>query len=194
MDSSHCQFPPQTLKTIVVRATNDTEGGSENQSLEALLAPPVDYKKIWSGKTMKKPPKFGPVCFWRPIPPPGYVAMGDVVGFDWDKKPNIPDLRCVREDLVDKGMLPGKAELVSWLDKSSGCKDGNLTIWQVDVCFGSDSLPAGTFIALNREGETSWLAPSRDDSPIVYCLKKNVIKTCLGFWSMKNNVALWSFF
>ncbi|KAL6901669.1 vacuolar protein sorting-associated protein 62 [Trichoderma evansii] len=50
---------------------------------------PVGYTQIWNGQQSGSK-KDG--SFWCPIPPPGYVALGDVVGSDWTTPPSTDDV------------------------------------------------------------------------------------------------------
>lgn len=50
-----------------------------------LLAPPVDYQRI------------GQSVFWRPVPPEGYVALGDVFHQNHAEKPPLNAVACVKQ-------------------------------------------------------------------------------------------------
>ncbi len=58
------------------------------------LAAPTDYIQIWSYAWNN------PGCFWLPVAPEGYVALGVVVTPNVDTKPGLNEIRCVRSDLV----------------------------------------------------------------------------------------------
>ncbi len=56
---------------------------------------PVDYQLIWTNSRF---------WIWRPIPPVGYITMGDIVTFN-ENKPNTNDgspIRCVPQDMTIK--------------------------------------------------------------------------------------------
>uniref|UniRef100_A0A0D9X0Q0 DUF946 domain-containing protein n=2 Tax=Leersia perrieri TaxID=77586 RepID=A0A0D9X0Q0_9ORYZ len=59
----------------------------------ALLAPPLDYKLVWSSQD-------GSGHFWLPTPPDGYRAIGVAVTASPDKPP-LDEVRCVRADFTD---------------------------------------------------------------------------------------------
>ncbi|MFD4393427.1 Vps62-related protein [Kitasatospora sp. NPDC058478] len=58
-----------------------------------LLRPPVDYRMIWRGATSG-----ATGVMWRPIPPPGYVAMGDYYNTTSNgAKPPLDAVVCVKQ-------------------------------------------------------------------------------------------------
>lgn len=80
-----------------------------------LLAKPVDFVKIWvraapcapsrpqlqglahaisaTQDSRKTGARYGDVSFWRPVPPAGYVALGDVTNANNDQKPSKDSMR-----------------------------------------------------------------------------------------------------
>ena len=81
-------------------------------------------------------------CAWKPIPPPGYVAMGCVLKFGTkDSNPPSWQTLCVREDLT-KATGPGRAV---WKDHKSGAK----THVTLGVCQGMSLL---TIINATKRG------------------------------------------
>ncbi|KNA18135.1 hypothetical protein SOVF_073080 [Spinacia oleracea] len=77
------------------------------------LVMPVDYKLVWSSDDgMGTSDQSG--HFWVPKPPSGYKALGFVVKTQ-PGKPNLSEVRCVREDLVDDCETCG--ELLNILSK-----------------------------------------------------------------------------
>ena len=76
------------------------------------LARPTGYTRIWvdDGSGADKDGS----C-WRPEPPEGYVALGDVF-VRGRSKPSVDDVMCVRSDLVIRGQLGGTI----WKDRGSG--------------------------------------------------------------------------
>jgi len=77
---------------------------------------------------------------WKPIPPPGYVAMGDVATQAWGIRPD--SAICVREDLT----VPGAADTIM----TSPNNEFGYSLWGVDIPdAGPHSrayLAAGSFI------------------------------------------------
>ena len=68
---------------------------------------PVDYKKIWNSKGDGKgctECQEGDVTLWRPIPPTGYICLGDVA-VEGSDKPDIENealIKCVPDKCVAK--------------------------------------------------------------------------------------------
>ena len=84
-----------------------TPGGSDPFQTTILVSgdvkPPVDYELMYSSQRYDGNYKIPDIKntgyhFWKPIPPPGYVCLGDVVtaGFSQDK-PSTDLIRCVPE-------------------------------------------------------------------------------------------------
>ncbi|KAH6855968.1 hypothetical protein B0I37DRAFT_366214 [Chaetomium sp. MPI-CAGE-AT-0009] len=84
---------------------------------------PVDYHGLWndSGSGSNSDGSF-----WRPVPPPGYIALGDVANAGYDK-PGLDQVWCVRADLVSDGSY-GKDAV--WDDAGSGA-DVDGSFWAV---------------------------------------------------------------
>ena len=77
------------------------------------VAAPIDYVWIWNDS--------GSGADWdgsvrRPVPPLGYVAMGDVAQTGHGK-PSVNDVWCLRADLVAAGQFAGGC---AWQDAGSG--------------------------------------------------------------------------
>lgn len=87
------------------------------------LAAPVDYSLVWydvgSGANMDG-------SFWKPIPPSGYVCLG-LVAQGNHGKPNLDQIRCVREDLA----APGKVGDFVWNDKGTGADYSDFGSWHI---------------------------------------------------------------
>ena len=106
------------------------------------LAPPTGYAKIWddrgSGATLSG-------SFWRPIPPPGYVSLGDVAAPGHFTPPSTNDVRCVRADLVVCG--DGIGRLI-WNERGSGA-DEDASVWRLDISVPPTGVDIGAFVARN---------------------------------------------
>jgi len=98
-----------------------------------LLAQPQYWEKVWDDRgTGAK----GDRSLWRPVPPPGYVALGHVgYGMGRNEKSlsnssrlsnsNFPNFRCVKRELVEQVANPSLKQI--WNDRGSGAKkDGSL--------------------------------------------------------------------
>lgn len=85
-------------------------------------AHPTDYTQIWkdtgSGADMDG-------SCWRPVPPAGYKALGDVFVTGYNK-PSNNDIVCVREDLVTQGIVG--SEIYS--DSGSGA-DMDISVYKI---------------------------------------------------------------
>lgn len=109
------------------------------------VASPTDYKWIWDDRSSGAKAN-GSV--WRPIPPNGYVAMGDVARDGWDK-PSTDKIWCLREDLIAYGRYEEKSV---WDDTRSG-GEFSVSVWNIIPTSvgvnGSEMIPiiAGTFKA-----------------------------------------------
>jgi len=71
------------------------------------LAEPLDYELIGEPSS--------DCTFWKPVPPRGYVALG-YVAQTGSQKPDIDEIRCLREDLA----APGDLGKVVWSSGSMG--------------------------------------------------------------------------
>jgi hypothetical protein len=104
-DYAQDNYNPPAMPSITITVEND-------DPTHPVLAPPTGYSLIWddkgSGAHMD-----GSV--WAPQPPPGYVALGAVSNNGYSP-PSIPQLRCVRFDLVQAGTFGG----LIWNDQGSG--------------------------------------------------------------------------
>ena len=95
---------------------------------EGVIAPPMGFEQVWNDKGRGLNFAAKDVSFWRVIPPPGYVALGDVISLGYD--PPSDSLKekyaCIRDDLT----IEGKIGESIWRDCGCGAKlDGSL--WSV---------------------------------------------------------------
>ena len=127
--------PSNSKAAIVVKALSGS----------TALAAPTDYQQIWndSGSGGDEDGSF-----WRPIPPPGYVACGVVAQYGYSK-PGLDEVRCVRSDLVANGKVGDWI----WDDSGSGA-NADFGSWEIECPDAQNSagkayLKAGTFIGTN---------------------------------------------
>jgi hypothetical protein len=94
----------------------------EYDSGNNALAKPVNYDLIWAdhGSGSKRDGS----C-WRPIPPDGYIALGDVFSSGYDR-PSLDDVRCVQKDLVHSGL----AGDMIWNDRGTG-SNSDFGAWRI---------------------------------------------------------------
>jgi hypothetical protein len=85
------------------------------------LRPPTSYTQVWNDKGSHAD-KDG--SCWRPVPPTGYVALGDVFVQGHKSPPSLADVVCVRADLVGAGVHGG----LIWSLRSD-----DFGAWQVTV-------------------------------------------------------------
>ncbi|MEU8892621.1 RICIN domain-containing protein [Streptomyces sp. NPDC048442] len=108
--------PQGSVAAVCVRAANT---GSTPP-----LADAVDYKWVWDDSGTGG--KMDGTC-WRPVPPPGYKALGNVFTNSYSK-PSPSDVTCVREDLV----AVGAASALVWNDSAGGGKH-DFSAWQISA-------------------------------------------------------------
>jgi len=127
------------------------------RELEAgALAPPVDYEGLWGDWGSDDCTYDG--SFWKPIPATGYVCLGIVAQYGY-VKPDLNDIRCVREDLVTEGYVSGRL----WNDMGSGA-NYDISTWYINA--NEDGISVGAF--------TGWGIYPIPDYP-VYVLKSNKV-------------------
>ena len=105
---------------------------------EGALAKPVRYDLVWkdngSGGVFD-------VKFWWPVPPEGYICIGDVAVASYVLDPSTNWIRCLREDLVGTA----NSRLI-WNDKGSGA-DKDVSVWEA-VPSEEETFPVETMIAV----------------------------------------------
>tara|TARA_Y100000588_G_scaffold30105_1_gene29248 strand:- start:1485 stop:2798 length:1314 start_codon:yes stop_codon:yes gene_type:complete len=128
---------------------------------QPALAHPIDYEWRWdsvnSGATVEG-------SIWRPIPPKGYVALGDVARNQYgsDAKPDVREVMCVREDLTADGILDGNTFI--WDDAGSH-GDHDVSLWEIrpDQRVEGDNtifVASGGFVAARKHSKPN--RPYRD--------------------------------
>ncbi|KAL7934934.1 vacuolar protein sorting-associated protein 62 [Trichoderma chlorosporum] len=105
-------------------------GAPSNTTTASPVASPTGYTLIWNDQKSGAN-KDG--SFWRPIPPNGYVALGDVAASGWST-PDTNDIWCVRQDLATQGSFGSNSV---WDDKKSGAKS-NVSVWEIRRVNSSD--------------------------------------------------------
>jgi len=104
------------------------------------LALPQGYRRLM---TLPAPPAVAAEkqqqqgALWRPLPPPGFVAMGDVFwggGGGGSVEPPLSLVRCVREDAVEDALLFARIKV--WKEggrttSSSSSSSSSMTLWGV---------------------------------------------------------------
>ncbi|KAF7955170.1 uncharacterized protein EAE97_000429 [Botrytis byssoidea] len=146
--------------TLLVGATSDS-----NPAVKS----PTGYTRMWISKGMGG--KYDN-SLWRPIPPEGYVSMGDVVfnctNTTWDEKPSTDKVWCLRADLAKRAVYSTSSY---WDDKHGG-GDFDCSVWQIvpepTIGMGDKNIPitAGTF-----RGHQSYSKPDSEHAlvPVLPC-------------------------
>jgi hypothetical protein len=92
--------------------------GMRSASSARLKVSSVDFRRIWLDKDVKSPSREG-IGIWRPVPPPGYYALGDGIarGFDPPHQATV-----IQDADIDSNhpllKMPREFELV-WADESA---------------------------------------------------------------------------
>lgn len=122
-------FHPPT-SCLVIREEYSRDGGPQSKGALPLVRAPLEYELMWSDATQREEVR---LCFWRPVPHEGYVAMGYVVSVGY--RPPRKGISCVRKDAV---VAAGNPRNPIWAVR--GHKSiPPLSVWSID-----DSL--GTFV------------------------------------------------
>jgi hypothetical protein len=142
-----------------IAVVRDTAGASGT-----ALRPPTGFERIWTDRGSGA---HEDGSMWRPIPPPGYVALGLVCNRGYDE-PSTDIVRCVRTNLV----VPARAGGLIWDDTGTGVHDdfGSWGIDAPDAPPGHVYLAPGTFI-----GALGHTAPTRD--PNAYAFRLDLVET-----------------
>ncbi|TEY39428.1 hypothetical protein BOTCAL_0457g00070 [Botryotinia calthae] len=123
---------------LLVGPNPNSPGGS------SAVARPVDWTRIWGyggGHGSVE------AILWRPVAPPGYVSMGDVMVYRLNKPSNDSLVWCLRADLVGSGTYRGER---LWTGSGADYGQG-LSIWGIlpssNGVEGSENVPvfADTF-------------------------------------------------
>lgn len=112
------------------------------QDSPEYLQPPVSFEKIWDGRGSNS---FSHLSFWRPIPPEGFLCLGDVAGDPLAyEAPSTDQFRCLRKDLIAPAILSTSP----WTDKGSTAVE-DVRLWTISAANSSDTA-VGSFIANNN--------------------------------------------
>ncbi|KAL3679175.1 hypothetical protein R1sor_022131 [Riccia sorocarpa] len=137
-----------------------------------------EFELMWWDKGAPWSKKFQ-VSIWRPVPPAGFISVGDVVQRCYDP----PDSAMVYKDEHDgKFAMPDGFDLV-WRDTESGAREP-VTIWRPRA-------PAG-YIAIGCVVVPDYFEPDRE---VLRCVRKDCVGNVpLGqvpLWRDYNGSALW---
>lgn len=133
---------------------------AEPTSARPPLARPVRYDFIWSDRGSGADRNGS--C-WRPVPPAGYVALGDVFVKGYDA-PTLDAVMCVARGLTFEGTI-GKH---IWTDSGSGANH-DFSAWRVEVNRFFHEAEGGLFAVNSFVGASSTSRPS--SSPVANTLR-----------------------
>lgn len=145
--------PDGKVAALCVKAAG-TIGG------KAPLARPTGYEFIWDDRGSGAA-KDG--SCWRPLPPPGYVALGDVFVSGYNQ-PVIDDVMCVASELVGEGVVGDWI----WTDNGSGA-NRDFGAWQIQASQAYRDTEDGLFAVNSFVGRESHDKPS--SSAVAYTLR-----------------------
>ena len=114
-----------------------------------LCAHPLKFRRMWTDQGTRG--KI-PAAFWRPIPPPRYRCLGDLVTIDYSPPP-ARAVVCLHWSVVRKS-VPGERV---WWDIGSEAFD-DVSLWGIRTAAGCAAV--NTFLVLE-----TYMKPSRTDGP-----------------------------
>ncbi|ELR19508.1 zinc finger, C3HC4 type (RING finger) domain containing protein [Acanthamoeba castellanii str. Neff] len=126
------------------------------------LRPPTDFELIWNDK---KTGAKRHCSIWRPIPPPGFVALGYVVT-PHHNKPTLEAITCVHHSCVRAcSVSPTR----NWSDAGSGGAY-DVTVWALDGAAGKSADGRSFYLGVDCAAP-GYTRPSHP----VYCLDTQAI-------------------
>ncbi|KAL8143003.1 hypothetical protein V2J09_016035 [Rumex salicifolius] len=157
----YCQSSNKTLHGSVHVARQSTPKQGVTNCCQPALSYPLDYTLVWCSDDRSQRWYESPAYFWVPEPPQGYKAIGFAVTNN-PSKPDLEELRCVREDLTDN--CEGCGLLLERSPKSGA----PFRVWKTRPChrgLEGKGVCVGTFFC-----STSW---TRGENPVFVCLKNS---------------------
>jgi hypothetical protein len=125
---------------------------------------PVDYQLIWTNSRF---------WLWRPIPPTGYITMGDIVTFN-SNKPNTNDgapIRCVPQDITIKMKNNNN---IFWSSLGSGMPNNVSILGFIPNDGGAtEALPENAYNLFKAVNGNNLQIPSTDVNGSFYSLDEN---------------------
>lgn len=136
--SGHDNINEKRMVMVVCEADAPSSDSSKGPALRA----PVDFEQVWSDAGSRT--RTG-CTIWRPVPPTGYLALGELCSMGRDK-PLPSEVRCVRQDLV----IASSISAPIWNDKGSGARQA-FSAWGIyppTAMAGEIICAPGTFIGV----------------------------------------------
>lgn len=144
-------LPPDgfnALGTLAINNYSDPNTDGNNWALCVASAPgsnnpianPVNFELLWNDHGSGGD---NDGSCWRPIPPDGYVALGDVMVSGYDA-PSLNTVVCIRKDLTASAI----AGTQIWSDKNSGAKM-DIDVFTLIPNPNNDSSDSNGYFAVN---------------------------------------------
>jgi hypothetical protein len=151
---------------------------------DGALAKPVDYTNVWSSSGQLGEPAGS---FWQPVPPPGYVCLGMVAQSGYNK-PDLDEIRCVRQDLtvagqVANGTVTGEVDSEVWNSGLTTC----VLLCGTEAAFGTWQVIAEDPYALITGALVGSDSTTVQPSGPFHCLDARRVKGAVdGFWKLSS--------
>lgn len=98
-------YPRYINNTFDTKPVDYTKNGSKKITLlvSGDVKNPVDFIKIYQSlRSVGFDSNMKGYTFWRPLPPKGYVALGDIIDVSpTGEKPSLDTIKCIPEDCVE---------------------------------------------------------------------------------------------
>ena len=147
--------PPRFVHLLRVEAYSNHVAAESSST-----APALDFEFVWHDGNPRPEDR---LTIWRPVAPDGFRSMGHV-GHVGMTKPELPELRCVRERLAHPSATPRRPV---WRVPKEHPGTSALRVWRVDDqtnCFSVDSRDDGAAAPQAFALDLSSLE-GRDDNP-----------------------------
>lgn len=147
--------PPNFVHLLRVEAYSNQTMAEASSS-----APALDFEFVWHDGNPRPEDR---LTIWMPVAPDGFRSMGHV-GHVGMTKPEVPELRCIRERLAHPSVTPRRPV---WSVPKDHPGTSALRIWRVDDqtnCFSVDSSDCGAAAPQTFSLNLSSLE-GRDDNP-----------------------------
>ena len=147
--------PPRFVHLLRMEAYSNHAAAESSSS-----APALDFEFVWHDGNPRPEDR---LTIWRPVAPDGFRSMGHV-GHVGMRKPEVPELRCVRERLTQPLVTPRRP---IWRVSKEHPGTSALRVWRGDEetnCFLVDSSDGGAAAPQAFTLDLSSLE-GRDDNP-----------------------------
>ncbi|CAM6102066.1 unnamed protein product [Calypogeia fissa] len=182
MLESDSEMPPQQDSVRATRQVSaidqPTFGTSTPESNVQIGRITNEFQLMWWDKGAAWSKKFH-VSIWRPVPPSGFVSVGDVVQRSYDPPESV---MVYRDERDGKFILPDGFDLI-WRDTESGAREP-VTIWRPRP-------PAG-YVGVGCVVVPDYCEPERD---VIRCVRRdragNVALGQVPLWRDYKGAGIW---